>query len=46
VTGSIVKVPAALPLHADIGMELRGMVIVNVPPFPLNVPVIVIPAAH
>lgn len=46
VAGSMVKVPVAVPLHVAIGMELPGIVIVKVPPLPLNVPTIVIRAAH
>jgi hypothetical protein len=35
-----------VPVHVLIGIELPGMVMVNVPPAPLNVPVMVMRAAH
>lgn len=38
------KVPVAVPLHVPMGMELAGIEMVNVPPSPLNVPVMVIRA--
>jgi hypothetical protein len=41
-----VNVPVAVPLHVLIGMELPGIVMVNVPPFPVNVPAMVMRAAH
>jgi len=41
-----VNVPVAVPLHVPIGIELLGIVMVNVPPLPLNDPVMVIRAAY